>query len=127
MQGQPSSGPRAAKRGECHGDLPEFVPTIDTQDVFHQLIADELRCGRLTPARRRRIVRYATQLGLSAVQAGQLVEACREEALESHNPIERYHALRLVEPAPARIPTPLKIALVIISAIVLELLLLHWL
>jgi hypothetical protein len=126
MQDQPSRGLGAANR-EGHGDHPQFVPTIDMHDVFRQLVADELRCGRLTPARRRRIMGYAAQLGLSAVQAGRLVEACRKEALESHDPKERYHALRLVEPPSARIATPFKIALVIIAAIVLDLLILQWL
>ncbi len=127
MQGQSSRGPGATMRGEYHDDIHEFVPSINTHDVFRQLITDELRSGRLTPARRRRIVRYAAQLGLSAVQAGRLVNACRKEALQSRDPIERYCALRLVEPTPTTIPTPLKIALVVTAAIVLDLLFVHWL
>jgi len=104
-----------------------FVPSIDTNEVFRQLIVDEIRNGRLTPARRRRIVRYAAQLGLSAVQAGRLIAACRQEVLQGRDPTERYHALHLVEPTPTRVPTHIKIALVIAGAIVLDLLLLNWL
>jgi hypothetical protein len=41
------------------------------------MIAEEARCGRLTPIRRARIVRFASQLGLSAVETGRLIEECR--------------------------------------------------
>ena len=102
--------------------VPAFVPSIDTEEVFRKLIARELRSGRLTAAQRRRIVRYAAALGLSAVQIGRLVAACRDEALQSRDETERYHALRLVEPPPPSIPTPVKIALVVAAAILIDLL-----
>ena len=126
MPDQPAPGPQAAN-SKPRDDIPAFVPSIDTKEVFRQLIVDEIRNGRLTPARRRRIVRYAAQLGLSAVQAGRLITACREEVLKGRDPTERYHALRLVEPTPTRVPTHIKIALVITGAILLDLLLLKWL
>ena len=112
-----------------HGDtreIPAFVPRIDMQDVFRQLIADELRDGRLTPARRRRIVRYAAQLGLSAVQAGRLVDACRKEALAEGGAPEHLHALRLVPPIHEKVAPHVKIALLVVGAIFLDLLLVLW-
>jgi hypothetical protein len=111
----------------CHDSVRGFVPSIDTREVFRRLIADELRSGRLTPSRRRRIVRFAAHLGLSAVQVGRLITACREETLRSADANERRHALRLVEPAPTRVPTHFKIALVVAGAILLDLLVLKWL
>ena len=99
-----------------------FVPTIESGEIFRQLIKDELRNGRLTPARRRRIIRYAAKLRMSAVEAGQLITRCREQALESRDPAERFHALRLVEAKPSKIPIPLKIAIVVALAILADLL-----
>ena len=127
MHEKPHRGPEAARANDGDSDIPKFVRSIDTQDIFRQLITDELRNGRLTPARRRRIVRYAAGLGLSAVQAGRLVEACRREVLQSSDPAERYHALRLVEAPPTKVPTPLKIAIVVAAAILVDVLLVKWL
>ena len=124
MHRKPLSGLGAAPVEARREDIPAFVPSIDTQDIFRQLIADEVRSGRLTPARRRRIVRFAARLGLSAVQTGRLITACREEALRSDDPTERYHAMRLVEPDPTRVPTPIKIALLVGAALVVDLLVL---
>ena len=107
-------------------DHPEFVPRIDASDILRRLIVDELRNGRLTRGRRRRIVRYCAALGLSAVQAGELIKAGREEVLQSSDPTERYHALRLVEPQPTLIPTAVKIALVIAVAIVVDVMVIRW-
>ncbi len=93
---------------------------IDTKDIFRELIAQEVRSGRLTPSRRRRIVRYASHLQLSAVETGRLIAECREEALESEDPEVVYHALRLVEPPPAAtMPLFVKLSVVMTVAIVL--------
>ena len=104
-----------------------FIPSIDTRDIFRQMIALEVRNGRLTPARRRRIVRYAAQMGLSAVEAGQLITASRKEVLESDDPTERYHALRLVEPAEERIPVAVILSIVLALAILADLIFIGWL
>ena len=88
-------------------------------EIFRELIAQEVRSGRLTPSRRRRIVRYASHLHLSAVETGRLIAECREEALESEDPEVVYHALRLVEPPPAAIPLLVKLAIVMTAAIIL--------
>ena len=115
---------------EC--DLPErqsrlaVLASLNTHDIFRELIATELRDGRLTASRRRRIVRYAAHLGLSAVETGQLIARCRDEALQSDNPHERAHALRLVEPEPARIPKILWVAIAVIVFAALNALALNW-
>ena len=110
-----------------HPELPPFTPSIDTRDVFRALIEDELRGGRLTRARRKRIVQYATQLHMSAVEAGELIEACRLSSLRSEHPVERRCALRLVRRDAPRIPTAWKVSLVIAAAIVIDLVVLKWL
>lgn len=127
MQEKSHRGLGAVHPDDERDDRPMFVPSIDTVEVFRKLILDELRSGRLTPSRRRRIVQYAAHLGLSAVQAGRLVEVCREELLHGQDAIGRYHALRLVEPPPSRMPVPLKIALVVAAAILFDVILFVWL
>lgn len=105
---------------------PTYVPKIEMREIFHQMIADELRNGRLTRERRKRVIRYAAQLGLSAVEAGRLITTCREQVLESADPVERGYALKLVEPAPERIPVAFKLAAVVVLAIVADLLWIGW-
>ena len=99
-----------------------FAPPIDMQDLFRQLIADELRAGRLTPWRRRRIVRYAAQLGLNAVQAGRLVEECRQAALDSTDALERRRALRLAPAERRTHPVVLRLALIVCTVVLVDLL-----
>lgn len=90
---------------------------ISTGDVFRQLILDEVRTGRLTPARRRRIVAYAARLGLSAVEAGELLEDCRRQLEREDHPAADMPALKLAEPAPPETrQTPILFAAVIIAA-----------
>ena len=101
--------------------------TLAVRDVFRQLIADEVRNGRMTPSVRRRIVRYAAAMGLSAVEAGQLISACSAELEESGDPLQNHHALRLVKAPPERFPAALKVALVIALAIIVDVLLAVWL
>jgi len=96
---------------------------ISQEEIFRQLIADEVRAGHLTPARRRRIVRYAAQLRLSAVDVGLMIAQCREEALQSQDQTERLHALKLVEPPKPRIPIAYKLSAVVLVAIIIDLLL----
>ena len=106
--------------------LPAFVPKIEMRDIFHQMIADELRNGRLTREKRKRIIRYEAQLGLNAVEAGRLITTCREQILERADSVERRHTLKLVEPEPERVPVAFKLALVVALAIAVDLLLFGW-
>ena len=106
-------------RGSAAGFRPGGgMRRIDTKEIFREMIAQEVRSGRLSPSRRRRIVRYAAQLRLSAVETGRLITECRDEALESEDPEEIYHALRLVEP-PQTMPLILKVIVALTLAIVL--------
>ncbi len=141
-QGRLTDGSRAAqKRDSATGSdpptaerlLPMFAPSIDMTVIFRELIADEVRTGRLTRARRRRIVQYAAQLGLSAVQVGRLIAECRRQATRSDDPAVRHHGLRLVDHRKAALPTPpsvsmpLKIAVLVAAAILLDVLVVKWL
>ncbi len=117
--------PEADRRMASEG-TPTYVPKIEMRNIFHQMIADELRNGRLTRHRRKRVIRYAAQLGLSAVEAGRLITTCREQVLESADPIERRHALKLVEPEPERIPIAFKLAVAVALGIAVDLLLFGW-
>lgn len=87
---------------------PVHSTRIEPREIFREMIGEELRQGRLTDSHRRRIVRYAAQMGLTAVEAGKLVAECKEEALLSQDPAVREHGLRLVLP-PVRKPIALPI------------------
>jgi hypothetical protein len=100
---------------------------LDNRTIFRELIARELRCGRLTAAQRARIVRYASQMGLSAVETGELIAECRAEALRCGDAQVRGFALRLVEPATPRIPTHVKIAAAVLIALIIDVLVVRWL
>ena len=56
-----------------------YVHTISHKAIFEQLIHDEVRQGRLSPYRRKRIVRYAANLGLTAVEIGQMIDQCKQK------------------------------------------------
>lgn len=99
-----------------------WEPHIDMHDVLERMVADELRSGRLTPAGRRRVVRYAAGMGLSAVQAGRLLERIRQEALLDNDPRVRRHALRLVPPLKPGMSMRRRLAIGMIATIVLQLL-----
>ncbi|MGB0714468.1 MAG: hypothetical protein ACPGXK_01235 [Phycisphaerae bacterium] len=59
------------------------VPTPPgTREIFERMIEQEVRNGRLTAHRRRRIIRYAAQLRLNAVDAGMLIQQCQERVAE---------------------------------------------
>ncbi len=101
-------------------DSPPTKPRrIHAKDILRELIAQELRAGRLTPSRRRRMVRYAAKFHLSAVDTGMLIEECRDEALESEDSEVIFHALRLIEPPPKTMPLPVKVFVAVTVAIVL--------
>ena len=114
-------------RGVFRAYKPNRPRCIDTKEIFRELIAQEVRSGRLTPTRRRRLMRYAAQLRISVVETGRLIAECRDEALESGDPEVTYHAMRLVEPPPAPMTIALKAAIVAAGVIVLHLMSSRWL
>ncbi len=82
--------------GEFCGERPIYQPTMHIDDIFRELIRAEIRHGRLSTWRRRRIVQYAAQLKLSAVEAGRMIEECRDELLTDDDPVAAEHAFVLV-------------------------------
>jgi hypothetical protein len=58
---------------------------ISEEEIFAALIRAEVREGSLTPARRRRLVRYAAHLRISAVDVGEMITQCRA-GLEAGTP-----------------------------------------
>jgi len=75
---EPSSPLRLSRE---HSDFHEDYATgLDIRGIFRALIADEVRQGRLSPFRRRRIIQYAAHLGLSVEEVGSLIAECRSEA-----------------------------------------------
>ena len=102
-----------------------FQPTMDIHDIFRAMITAELRAGRLTPGRRKRIVQYAAQLRLSAVEAGRLIDECREAALAGDDEEAKYHALRLVDAPAERVPFAYKLWALVVIAILLDVLLIR--
>lgn len=99
---------------------PPHAVEVNVAEVIERVIEMEIRSGKLTPARRRRLVRYAASLGLSAREAGELVQRCAERAAESDNPLERRAALRLVRPPADRRPWAAIAAVVILAFAVLK-------
>lgn len=118
----PGSDDRTMQRAST-GTRDRFAPPVRTEDVFRSLIEEELRTGRLSASRRRRIVRYAAAMGLDAAAAGELITQCRDEALKDSDPRVRQHAMRLIYPDPPLIPAGLKLALAAGIAIALDVLL----
>jgi len=74
----------------------------DTKTVFRELIVSELRAGRLTRSGRARIVRYSSRIGLTAVEAGQLISQCAKEALDDVDPEVKQLAFQLTTPPPLK-------------------------
>ena len=118
---------RDASSGHSRGPVQIFESPMDTKEIFRTLIADEVRSGSLSRSRRRRIVQYASHLGLSGVQVGEMIDDCRKEALESDDTVERANALRLVPAHEPRVPTSAKIAIVIGLALLVDFIVLKWL
>ncbi len=104
------------------GDATAWQRRISAHEVFEELLAGELRAGRLTAGGRRRIIAYGAQLGLTPAQVARMIERRRNEAIADDDPAARHHALRLVDPPPQRVPFAAKIALVITLAIAVDLL-----
>ncbi len=78
-------------------DKVRFIPAIEPRDIFREMVREEVRSGRLTRTRRRRIVQYASHLRLSAVEVGRLIAAYREELHDSNDPGDRSLFMRLAE------------------------------
>lgn len=124
-----SAPERIGLRVDSDGRSRAAQSPLDTKAIFRQMIEEEVRNGRLTPWRRRRIVRYAAQLRLSAVEAGKLIEECRREvqAERTQRPALTYVAEVDESGDPVSTSTVWKIWFIVVAAIVFDLLLLKWL
>ena len=94
-----SADPPARWREDSDGKCSFGSPTLCTQDIFEQLIEEEVSAGRLTKSRRKRIVRYAAQLRLSAVDAGMMIEQARRRAAMAQPHDDHPHGLRFCLPS----------------------------
>ena len=94
---------------------------IASREVFEALLDAELRSGRLDRAGRRRIIAFASQLGLSALEVGRMIEQARKTALEDEDPAARHHALTLVDPPVERVPIVYKLTVLVVIAILADL------
>ncbi len=126
MHARHARGARATSSDQVGGDLPPFVPLIGVEDILCRLVADELSAGRLTPARRRQVERYAVEMGLSVHQARRLLESCRDHAMIHGNATQRRNALRLMQPSSRKIALAVRIAILIVAVILFDLLLIWW-
>jgi len=104
-----------------------FQPSIPVEDIFEQLFASELRDGKLTRRRRKRLVQYAAQMGLSARQAGVLLERSYQRAIDDGHEPAMGHALRLVNPPEPKISEPMRITIIIAVSLIVDTLLIYWL
>ena len=101
---------------------------LDTRAIFEKLIENEVRSGRLSPWRRRRIIKYAAQLRLSAIEAGKMIDECRRrmEADRATDPRPAFKIIRQ-EDDNADAATVWKIWLIVVAAIIFDLLMIKWL
>ena len=106
-----------------------LLESLETRDIYEQMIDHELRVGRLSPSRRKRIIRYAAGLGLSAVEAGKLVDACQAKIASEQGQPDPSPTLKMAESSPtpnqpARIDAIWKIGAVVLLAVVVDLMML---
>lgn len=85
MTDEPMAGVNPGLRFVPVEEPADFKPGFDTQDVFRELILNEIRRRGLDRARRRELLAYAAQLDISAKQMNQLFADCRDELLASEN------------------------------------------
>jgi|GEM_PF-5145707 len=71
---------RASYRHMAKRRAEDSLSAFDSRAVYREMIIHEIKNGALSPWRRKRIVRYAAKLGLSAVEAGRLLAECRAQA-----------------------------------------------
>lgn len=121
--------PRGLRRLPVTGEerLPVFRPKIDNETIFRELIKAELRNGRLSPWRRRKIVRYAAHLNMSAVEVGQWITQVRKELVAGGNPTHRQQALRFVDACDDQPRRKVNIVLVVALVLLVDLCVVVWL
>ena len=99
---------------------------ISEEEIFAELIHAEVRNGPLTAARRRRLVRYAAHLHLSAVDVGQMITQCRA-SLDACTPRPTPRPMLKLVPAPEPRRSFTRIGAVVAAALAIDVLILWWL
>ena len=118
--------PRETARPPFEAAQPEQrrLHKIETAEIFRGMIEWEIRSGKLTSSRRRRIIQYAAQLGLSPIDAGQLITTVCRDAMDNE---PQDLTLRYV--APHRFPwlTRARCAILLGLLLIAEFFVLRWL
>ncbi len=70
---------------------------LSNKAIFRRLIGEEIRNGRLSTHRRKRIVQYAAHLGLSAVEMGEMIEQCSQDCFGESHPQNLQPELQMME------------------------------
>lgn len=94
--------------------------TPDNKFIFREMIVHEIKNGRLSPWRRRRIVRYAAKMGLSAVEAGRLLCECRKQAMAELDASKETSTLQLRIPDTDDHSTATRVAIAVALAILVN-------
>lgn len=94
--------------------------SLDTKTVFREMIVHEIKNGRLSSWRRKRIVRYAAKMGLSAVEAGKLLAECRDQAMSELQAGRKTPQLRVRAPETDDNTTANRVVLAIMFAILVN-------
>lgn len=103
------------------GEHREFAGPVDQEAIFQKLLWDELRAGRLTKRRRRRILQYAAQLGFSAREIGDLLDHTKQHAeVNGDRKIQR-RALELIDPPEPRVPIAWMLSMIIALVLLADL------
>ena len=103
----------------CH------APTykIGCESIFRRMIENEMRAGRMSKGRRRKLIQFGSHLGLSPVEVGELIARCRmEEPGEEPEP----DVLPYVPAAQRRLWSA-RFAMLLGVALLLEFVVLTWL
>ncbi len=91
--------------------------SLDTKAIFREMMVHEIKNGTLSSWRRKRIVRYAAKMGLSAVEAGQLVSQCRGQAMRELDALKETPTLRVHIPETDDNSTANRVVIAVIFAI----------
>lgn len=83
VPGERKMHPAASSQPESQGPAPALEATmtpLEMHELFKRMVRDEVAAGTLTFSRRKRLIRYATQVGLSELHANVLIYEARREA-----------------------------------------------
>ncbi len=114
--------PPAALVSETRTPVP--FTRLGFEQIFKRMVADELQRGPLPYRRRRKLMRYATQIGIKPFQASLLIAEAQREAghLDDIDQIDVHDATDVATLIhPERWPLWFKLTAALIVAIILDL------